>query len=223
VAAILSKGGVFSRVRLTGLYVCYLIFLLNFLAAAGTAIVLLLTMGIDYEEGVVVALVFPMVFSAVVLIVLSRVFVVNGRRKKLVKKCFEDGVWLRGYSQKIDSWRDSVMLFHKHTLIEVRFSYNGKKYKRRSSGKEIGSGVARGYSSVFAKYADREVDIIYSPKQDEVLILRRDKSKNTVKHMPQTPPKYASTQGGGGADTSSASAEQPKADKPKPPKDTDQI
>ena len=52
--------------------------------------------------------------------------------------------------------------------IKVNFKYNGKHYSRVSEN----DGWQKGYSTIWNKFAGRSIDILYSPKYDQVLILK---------------------------------------------------
>ena len=55
--------------------------------------------------------------------------------------------------------------------IKVNFKYNGKHYSRLSENDES---IHRGYGSFWKKFAGKSIDILYSPKYDQVLILKDD-------------------------------------------------
>lgn len=99
----------------------------------------------------------------------------NKRIIKDVNLWLEDAVQLAAYSKKIGEVRSGVL----HSLsirIEVRFQYDGKVHKKQSDAKVCG--LPRGYVGWYNQYADREIIILYSPKYDEVMILRSDDEIN---------------------------------------------
>ena len=53
-----------------------------------------------------------------------------------------------------------------HRKLKVSFKYNKKKYVKYSGTKQT-----NGYDSVFLKYSDAQITILYSPQFDEVMIL----------------------------------------------------
>lgn len=53
------------------------------------------------------------------------------------------------------------------SAIKVKFKYDGKVYNKLSTYKGYTS-----YLAIYNKYADREILIAYSPKYDEVMILK---------------------------------------------------
>lgn len=93
------------------------------------------------------------------------------KNKKLCAKIapwLENAVEIKAYSKKIGENRLGIQ--PKATKIQVRFNYNGVVYKRESTAKVFGG--QEGYVGCFNKYADREVDVLYSFEYNEVLILK---------------------------------------------------
>lgn len=87
--------------------------------------------------------------------------------KRKICLWMKDAVALKAYSQKFET-RASFPTFNFHYIkIFISFSYNKQKKKRYSGDKRHS-----GYDTVFYRYADKEIDILYSPKYDEVMILK---------------------------------------------------
>ena len=63
--------------------------------------------------------------------------------------------------------------------IQVAFEFNGQKYSHLSGDNP--NKIEKGYERIWVKYADREINILYSPTYDQVLILKDD--KETVKNI----------------------------------------
>lgn len=89
--------------------------------------------------------------------------------KKLVLLYLEDAVESIGYCSTVKK-TPFCFITPSSTKICVKFKYNGKVLKRVSSVKT--AGVPKGYSCVFDKYTEREFRILYTPKYDDVMILK---------------------------------------------------
>lgn len=96
---------------------------------------------------------------ALCVFVLIQNIILNSRIKNWVK----DSVELRA---KI-SFVGTEHLRVKRTKILVSFSYLGRKIKKFS-----GDGKNSGYSSAYNRLIDKEVNILYSPTYDQVLLLK---------------------------------------------------
>lgn len=101
------------------------------------------------------------------------VIIINHNNCKKIKKWAEDSVRLTAYSSSLDN----AMVFSgfiplRAKKISVKFKYDGRTIIKESgrTGAHISS--LNGYSALLKKYADREIDILYSPKYDQVMILK---------------------------------------------------
>ena len=92
----------------------------------------------------------------------------DNKLKNKVKIWLEDAVEIKAYSKKVGENR--LGLQPKAIKIQVQFSLNDIHYIRESTAKVFGGW--EGYVGCFNKYANREISILYSPKYDEVLILK---------------------------------------------------
>ena len=93
----------------------------------------------------------------------------NDRLKREIKIWLEDAIQLVANVKQLDCCM-SMPIFPKAVKIQVEFKFNGKKCFKVSSTKICG--LPQGYSSIFNKYINRKINILYSPKYDEVLILK---------------------------------------------------
>jgi hypothetical protein len=99
------------------------------------------------------------------------VVVLHGYKlKKKIRLWLEDAVELKAYAKKQDDYTEFIKPSAK---ISVHFKINGKKYSRVSEGKS--GSLPKGYHGIWTKYADKEIDILYSPKYDQVLVLKKSK------------------------------------------------
>lgn len=62
----------------------------------------------------------------------------------------------------------------KEQKIVLRFRYAGRRVEKYSGGENGERFAERGYFNILAHYVDREINILYSPKYDQVLILKED-------------------------------------------------
>jgi len=161
--ASLSKGRFFTGIWLAFIYsflgICAFSILLSFFA---------ITMGAVFGEKVFIFIFGSLaLISAFFSIIPIQIIVINKKIEKQIKLCLGDAIQLKGVCEKLNI--TGVWKF-RQAHIEIRFKHNGKKHKKRSIGGTIGG--RNGYNRVFTKYADKEVNILYSPKYDQVFILK---------------------------------------------------
>ncbi len=109
------------------------------------------------------------IFSVALLSVFVFIKCKDSRLKKQIAVWLEDAIEVKGaYSKQIDEKRLGFQ--PKAIKIQVKFCLDGKSYKRESTAKVFG-GIT-GYVGCFNRYADKEINILYSQKHDEVLILK---------------------------------------------------
>lgn len=95
----------------------------------------------------------------------------NRKLRKNIELWIEDSIQVRAWAKLLDKFRVFGQPIAE-VKIEVSFLINKRRFV-----KESGDGKKRNriYQKALAKYADREITILYSPKYDQVLILRDDK------------------------------------------------
>lgn len=124
-----------------------------------------------YDSSDKFMIIFGFVFGGFMLIVTLLLFLYVNRGKKRAALWLKDAVLLEARCTLLDTRmevRNSAAA--KAAAIRVKFTYNGKKYTKESSYKG-----ARTYLPVFNKYADRKITIAYSPKYDQVLLVKDNK------------------------------------------------
>ena len=174
VAASLSLGQLYSRRRVIAFYTLliagFTIGLLSvvFAILQHTAV---FEFGYSlYSDNLLVIIFVVLAFAGFIVGVMGIVAITKNNKVKIViTQCIEDSVLLKAYSKKLDSVK---FLFLQDTLIEVSFNYDERNYIKTSKGNMLGQKQYQGYHRAFSKYADREINILYSPKHDEVLILK---------------------------------------------------
>ncbi len=101
-------------------------------------------------------------------------FCKNEKMRKKVQLWMEDAVIIKAQSKKIG---------HRYTLfvpcpkIQVKFELNGIEYQRQSQNFRAINKREDGYYRIWSKYADKEIMIAYSPKYDEIMVLKDKKMK----------------------------------------------
>ncbi|MCH5157816.1 MAG: hypothetical protein J1F33_01340 [Clostridiales bacterium] len=103
--------------------------------------------------------------------VLIYCFVKDKKTKRQVVMWLSDAIKTTAFSKKVDEYRAGFQ--PSAVKIRVEFSLNGIKYVRESSATCFGG--RPGYLGTFKPYANKRIDILYSPKYDEVLILKEAK------------------------------------------------
>ncbi len=100
--------------------------------------------------------------------VLIFVLIKDKKIVETVKPWLDDAVEIESFSKKVGEIRLGIQ--PKSTKIQVKFTWQGTHYIRESTVKLFGG--QEGYAGWFNKYADRKVRILYSPKYDEVILLK---------------------------------------------------
>lgn len=163
VVASLEIGGIITGVILV---IIYLIFTLSLMLTIGFLIYFIVSNDND-------ALIISITFFIFMLLFLLVVILQQWQARR-VKLWTQDAVALTAKSSTIGNSYAYTMVFPMKTKkILVQFEYNGRII-RKESGSEHKSrqNNLNGYARLFKKYADREISILYSPKYDQVLILK---------------------------------------------------
>lgn len=110
------------------------------------------------------------IFLIIVVVSLSVFFLLkyvrkNIRNRKKIELWLEDAVMLKAYSTMIKEVNtgisDALLGEAPKFKISIGFKYNGSHYKYKSS-----------VDSCWGKFCDKEIDILYSPKYREVILLK---------------------------------------------------
>ena len=94
----------------------------------------------------------------------------NNKLKRRIYLYLEDAVQLSAYSKSIDALYGRLR-FYNGVKIKISFIFQGKNYIK-ISGNPNKDNFENGYDRVFIKYCDKKIDILYSPRYDEVMILK---------------------------------------------------
>lgn len=140
---------------------------------------ILVKCGIEpFNDGTFLSMICSLSISA--LIILGVLFVIykNNKLKKHILLCLNDAVMLQATTRVLDSFRT-----YGHPVAEtkllVEFFYDGKIIRRESGDKTKKDHWYKrnGYFKILSKYANRTVNILYSPSNDSVFILK-DKARD---------------------------------------------
>lgn len=109
----------------------------------------------------------------IIAICFAVVIIINHKNCLRVKEWLNDAVKLKAYAKKLDESKVySGIIPLKATKIIVTFIYNGQHVSKMSGKQDKAISRFNGYSPALEKYVDREFDIMYSPKYDQVMILK---------------------------------------------------
>ena len=164
----LKHGQVFLKKK----YLFYIMFgLIAVISILGIVMTLLEHMENPDARTPVVIIIFilgPAFLFVPLLIILLK----NNKACKEILLWLEDNdiVELNAYSKKIDTWNPTALF--PAIKIQVEFEFDEKHCSFVSEKKLYGGGIPEGYHQVWAKYADKEINILYSPKYNQVLILK---------------------------------------------------
>lgn len=94
----------------------------------------------------------------------------NEKNKKEIELWLNDAVELTAYVRQLGVIQSGLAGLYK---IQVEFEYEGQHYKYESRGKQLSaSKFTYGYHNVWKDYVDRNIDILYSPRYKEVVLLK---------------------------------------------------
>lgn len=100
-----------------------------------------------------------------------QMFFNKGKKKATV--WLEDAIVLEAYAKSVgQTLHVRNMIARTATAIEVSFEYDDKRCVRQSTYKDKPL-----YLAVYTKYADKKILIAYSPKYDEVMLIKPESAK----------------------------------------------
>ena len=107
----------------------------------------------------------PSIMGGIFILISAIWLIKNNLLKRKMRIWMEDAVELYAYSEEIS--RFWMPMHPTATKIRVKFQWEGRNYVRTS-----GNGKRKAYQKVFTKYANRYIRILYSPKYDQIMILK---------------------------------------------------
>lgn len=123
---------------------------------------------IEWDSEILIGGILCILIGIGFLIVVSYCLMKDKKIKRQAVIWLEDAIELKAHSHKIDEHRLGFQ--PKATKIQIDFILNNNHYKIESTCKVFG--CYEGCVGCFNKYADRDVNILYSPKYNEVFIIK---------------------------------------------------
>lgn len=106
-------------------------------------------------------------------VILAILVIKNERMRKKVNLWIEDAVLVEAYAKNIGVKRPLGVF--QSAKIRVDFEIEGIHYSRESQSRNYkNNNFEQGYYLIWSKYADNYVNILYSKKYDEVMILKNN-------------------------------------------------
>lgn len=168
VSATLEKGRLFSKGILVLLYIgnvsAFFVFLIGLLMAVTNFL----------ENGIAQGILFlccSLFFCVIFVGGFTFLIVRDKKLKKDVKLYLENAVLLEAQTKDIGSL-SIYRRFYDGTKIRVSFRYNGKVITKESGNPEKTGRINNGYDKIFWKYINQKINILYSPKYDQVMFLK---------------------------------------------------
>lgn len=162
----LSQGQLYGTKHFIVLWLSIIIS--SLLVAIGIILLTLFCIELEWNGEIFFSCVFCIIIGSGFLISMIYCFVKDKKIKKCVSLWLEDAVKITALTNKVDEFRAGFQPLS--VKICVKFNLNGLTYFRESSAKCFGG--KPGYLGVFKHYMDKEISILYSPKYDEILLLK---------------------------------------------------
>lgn len=171
--ASLKYGQVFSGKAWNGVFVfLYVTSGLICISAIATLICAPLIFG-EYDRNsigfIMICIIAIILFT--ILIIALKAYVAKGKKKATL--WLEDAIVLEAYAKSVgQTLHVRNMIARTATAIEVSFEYDDKRCVRQSTYKDKPL-----YLAVYTKYADKKILIAYSPKYDEVMLIKPESAQ----------------------------------------------
>ena len=118
----------------------------------------------------VTLIVFLALIASLMPFLLLILIVKNEKKRKQVRLWLEDAVEVQAQSKEIG--RICRLGAFPCVKLQIDFDIDGVHYRRFSESVSQ-KGEAGGYYYIWRKYGDRRINILYSPKYDEVMVLKQ--------------------------------------------------
>ena len=163
IAASVKYGKYVGRRALMGLYML--------LATATLIPIVTIAVVISSHEGlmvleseIVITLIFINTFALFLICVAVSLLLYHKRNIKEVQKWKQDAVVLKASVYRLDLLSPAYDPYQ----VAVRFTYNGAQREQTQRPNKF-----LGYHKILVKYVGKQISIAYSPKYDQVIILRQ--------------------------------------------------
>ena len=160
-------------------YFCIVFFSLPLIISLIALIALAAGANIDREG--VVACFFVFLFTAALMYMLfGYILKKNNNIKKLINLWLTDEGIIKTSAHAIEIDSYAYNSFMKESKILLRFFIDDVLYERESASKEPFR--PQGYSRIYSKYANKVIDILFSPKYNKILLLESKKGNRRGKN-----------------------------------------
>ena len=168
----LTYGQLYTKKHFSLLYICLAISLLMPILT----VVLFFLPDVEWDRFLIVTVVLFNLFSLFLLAVVIFALAQDKKAKNKVRLWLEDAIEIKAFANFVSEKMTSLTSIA--TKIQVDFMLDGKHYYKVSGVKH--AGWQAGYDKAFTKYVNKEVNIMYSPKYNEVMILKKQHSKKVT-------------------------------------------
>lgn len=159
----LQYGKVLSRGEFILLWITFGLLFLCPLVSAGI-IVTILCGGMNWDRDIKIVLILINIMFCIFITIISFLIYYYKKLHKNVVKWLDDAIETSAVVRRMDM----VSLKYKPYQVEFSFEINGQKYNRLSAP----GGFLMGLNKGLIKYHNKSVKILYSPKYDQVMILK---------------------------------------------------
>ena len=168
VEASLQYGNLLPSIAIKGLWACLIV-------GAPSGIGLIIGSIIERDDEWLLMVLIIVGLSCIFISAILYCILRNSRLKKLFGLWLSDAVFLNAYSSTVDSYR---YVGAAEVSLLVKFQYLNKKHALYSGKK----GKIKRYKP-FKKYADRKLLIAYSPKYDQVMLLKPESEQRILAEL----------------------------------------
>lgn len=179
IAATLKYGAFYGGKRKRNL-ILYISFSLLMVVGVAISLTFLCLDFIDssYDTVKFVFSIIGIIFGFSFLPIILLVFLVQTERtNKEVLLWLDDAIECGAHSYIYSTSTVNAVTDSKIYRIKINFKIDGKHYSYLSRDYQWGSFLPNGYSSFWKKYIDKSMKILYSPKYEEIMILKEPKNK----------------------------------------------
>jgi hypothetical protein len=167
IVGILSIGA-FCGVSRKGIIVSYVLFAMIWLFIIGISIAILIEEIFEISTAIVPYIVFIVIFVSMLLVIPIGLLTLIIRNEKLRKNV---QLWLTDAILLSADTKDFVFPPSNEIGLQVQFKVNGKSYIRYSKNNKKTIGLIFRWK----KFANRKINIFYSPTFDQVMLLKDNK------------------------------------------------
>ena len=168
IVATLTYGKVYPKGVFTFMYIV--------LALVVLSIPLFIYVAIDSSQ---YEILYCFIFFGIIIFCFTYILCVCTKTNNKIKQWKKDAVKLWADTKELDSIKNTFFGVRK-IKIKVMFSYNGKKIEQVSGElNDIRENVFythKGYDAIYQKFANRKIEILYSPSFNQNMIIKPQKN-----------------------------------------------